>query len=166
MRAKRKRSGFTLVELSTAIVILGILAGLSVPTYRAAVAKAKRTEGLIQLKSFWEAQEAYFAEHGQWYAKYIRSWGRYTFGYLYIPAGKRYYIKELGIEIPEGHRYAMWCYWYMIKGRSARFYTYIWASGRRWDIDGDRYFDEWMIDTNGKIRCIFDDISNSYCRRR
>lgn len=59
-----KRSGFSLVELMIVVVIVGILASMSLVSYRKAVRKAKLTEAKLALKLLWECNEMYYNEHG------------------------------------------------------------------------------------------------------
>ncbi len=63
----RKRSllkkGFTLVELMVVVIIVGILASVAVPIYRANIKKAMASEGAALLGSVLTAQRIYYAEH-------------------------------------------------------------------------------------------------------
>lgn len=59
----RKSLAFTLVELMTAIVILGILATIAVPGYREYVYNAKLAEGYVGIAAISKAQITHFNEH-------------------------------------------------------------------------------------------------------
>ena len=65
----RNKKGFTLVELMVVVIIVGILAAVAVPLYRANVRRAMSSEGQAIVGSIRTAQRIYFAEHsvyGDW----------------------------------------------------------------------------------------------------
>jgi len=64
----RKKKGFTLIELMTVVIIVGILASVSVPLYRAQVKKAIASEGTALVGSVRSAQRIYYAEHNEYTA--------------------------------------------------------------------------------------------------
>ncbi|MGB9643233.1 MAG: type IV pilin protein [Candidatus Ratteibacteria bacterium] len=64
MRQKRlNKKGFTLVELMVVVIIVGILASVAVPIYRANIKKAMASEGAALLGSVLTAQRIYYAEY-------------------------------------------------------------------------------------------------------
>ncbi len=62
----RSRRGYTLIELMTAIAIIGILAGISLNTYSAQTMRSRRTEAMSALEVVFEAEIAYFAQNNSY----------------------------------------------------------------------------------------------------
>ena len=62
-RKKNRKHGFTLVELMVVVIIVGILASVAVPIYRANIKKAMASEGAALLGSVLTAQRIYYAEN-------------------------------------------------------------------------------------------------------
>lgn len=61
-KAKQNMLGFTLIELMITIVIIGVIAGLGIPSYNSSVRKSKRTEAKAALLELMARQEQYFSE--------------------------------------------------------------------------------------------------------
>jgi len=57
------KKGFTLIELMTVVIIVGVLAAVAVPLYRAQVKKAIASEGAALVGSVRSAQRIYYAEN-------------------------------------------------------------------------------------------------------
>ena len=64
------KKGFTLIELLIVVLIIGILAAVAVPQYQLSVEKSRANTALAVLKTIFQAQEAYYLEHGE----YATSW--------------------------------------------------------------------------------------------
>ena len=59
-------SGFTLIELMIAVVIVGILAAVAYPSYQDYILKARRTEGKNALLKAAQQQERYFTDNNHY----------------------------------------------------------------------------------------------------
>ena len=62
-RRKEGQKGFTLIELMIVIAIIGILAAIAIPQFVSYRQKGYNTEAKAELKSFYTACQAYFAEN-------------------------------------------------------------------------------------------------------
>lgn len=58
--------GFTLLELMTVIVVIGILITMLVPTFRALQAKAERANCAANLRSLYVGATSYLQQHQHW----------------------------------------------------------------------------------------------------
>lgn len=64
-RMSKEEKGFTLVELLVVIVILGVLAGIGVPTYRGFIDRSHEAATLAELQAVSMAIKFYFMEHDE-----------------------------------------------------------------------------------------------------
>jgi type IV pilus assembly protein PilE len=59
---KEKQNGFSLIELMIVVLIIGILAGIAIPSYSSYMERARRADGKAALTSFANAMERYYTE--------------------------------------------------------------------------------------------------------
>jgi type IV pilus assembly protein PilA len=63
---RKGQKGFTLIELLIVIAIIGILAAIAIPMYRAQTLKAKLTEVTNSMSSIATAVATYYQENNSW----------------------------------------------------------------------------------------------------
>lgn len=64
--ARRRVAGFTLIELMIVIVIVGILATVALPSYRAYIVKANRGEAQAYLMDLAQRAQQYLIDERTW----------------------------------------------------------------------------------------------------
>ncbi|MBK4736007.1 type IV pilin protein [Noviherbaspirillum sp. DKR-6] len=64
----RRNKGFTLIELTIVVAVIGILAAIAMPAYTKWVMKGKRAEGRTALLDLLQQQERYMTQHNAYLA--------------------------------------------------------------------------------------------------
>lgn len=96
--------GFTLIELLITIAMLGILAGIAVPTFSVYKMKAEKVVIDVTLDFLMDAQDLYFAENNEFYPRN---------GKINIKKGKENQIPDLAYTFLSGHKHR-----YIIYGKN------------------------------------------------
>ena len=65
---KSRRRGFTLIELLVVVTVIGLLAAIAIPRFTTVKQKANVATMQTALKNLGQAEETYFAEHGEYTA--------------------------------------------------------------------------------------------------
>lgn len=63
-------AGFTLIELLVVLLLVGVLAGIAVPSYRSHILRANRAEGRAVLLALGTAQEKFYLECHRYAAEF------------------------------------------------------------------------------------------------
>lgn len=72
LRLLKDQRGFTLTELLTVIIVIGVLSMLAIPKFMSIISKAKVTECKPILKQISVLEQAYFDEHGSYTSEPIK----------------------------------------------------------------------------------------------
>jgi prepilin-type N-terminal cleavage/methylation domain-containing protein len=140
------KKGFTLIELMTVIIVIGILAGLSIPGYRTILARTKQEKMKNTLRLIARYEEPFFVEKG-YYAPGQLGLESYTFEIFHdgrTDPGE-VNLSDLPFVFPDNRNYDYRIYW-VNNGEESYFYAQAIASiGRGNDIDGDEKMDNWQV---------------------
>lgn len=61
-----KKSGFTLIEVLTVVIILGILTAAALPQYRKVIRRAEAANALTNVKTIFDSAKRYKMSHSAW----------------------------------------------------------------------------------------------------
>ena len=139
---KRLSRGFTLIELMIVVAIIGILALIAIPNFMKFQAKAKQSEAKTNLKAFYTAAKANFAEYNT-FACAMCNWSPEKGNkYNYWLAASTTYNSQ-GNTVDNG------CAKPANSGaQSASAFT----AGAAANIDSDATCDEWLMDNSNNLR--------------
>ena len=110
--------GFTLIELTIVVALIGILAGLAVYTYRMMVNKARMTQAKTVLSHLTKTETIYFTEHDVYTDNVILldfdpvRYPYYQVSVVLDNDGKNYTGIATGVGVMAGDR------WYVTKERT------------------------------------------------
>jgi prepilin-type N-terminal cleavage/methylation domain-containing protein len=141
-----RRKGFTLLELSVVLSVLGILIALAVPGFRTAILKAKAAEARTVVEAIADAEQRHYRDSG----KYLACESSPT-----LPPGSpasfdasRPGWKELGFQIDGPVRYR---YEVVLVGTSFK----VTAAG---DLDGDGVRSTYTLDGSNLALAITEEL--------
>ena len=60
MRGRQRASGFTLIEMTIVVAIIGILAAIAIPAFSKYVRRSKTTEAVMNLRKLFDSSVAYY----------------------------------------------------------------------------------------------------------
>ena len=64
LKKRRRQAGYTVADLMTVVVIIGILASVSINQYNKFIARSRRPETVMAFRSIASAQREYLLTHG------------------------------------------------------------------------------------------------------
>ena len=136
-----REKGFSLVELTIVVAIIGVLAALAIPNFMSSSAKAKQSEAQLILKQIYEMQHTYRQEKDTYYpsdGSTIVVQPDETIGPLYV-------------EVASSARYS-----YSITANQTSF-TATAGTKSATGLDDDPTSDIWTIDQTGTLTCVTND---------
>ena len=119
--SRRRQDGYTLMDVMTVVLIMGVLASLGLNQYGKYVARAKRPETVMAFRSIASAQREYLLTHGRYAGTFSELEFKMESGAAISPTEIQGYTYNYRIIQDEGPRS-----WYVI------------ATG---NIDGDPFPD-------------------------
>ena len=72
-KGKKKRAGFTLIELMVVVIVVGILAAAAIPIYRFAMSRAYSSEAKATMGTMMSSMKVFYAENNNAYPTFV--WG-------------------------------------------------------------------------------------------
>ncbi len=136
-----RERGFTLLELTIVVVIIGILAAIAIPSFMGSSAKAKQGEAQLILKQIYAMQQAYRQEKDTYYPSNGST-------IVTQPGGV---ISPLNVEIASSARYS-----YSLTANQTSFVATA-GSKSASGLDDDPTLDVWTMDQTGTLTCVSND---------
>jgi len=152
MKINQGRSGFSLLELLIVIAIIAFLSAISLPSFFKFLAKSKRAEAHMVLRSIYMAEKAYWVEHNKYTTALTGqdslAWQpegvlQYTYGF---PGAEAANFVTGALKAPGS----------ALQGATASDTGFVACAAA--DIDGDGKMDLLCIDQTGKITVVQDDL--------
>ena len=141
-KIKKNQSGFTLIELMIAVIIVGILAALAVPRFMAASTKSKQSEAQTILKQIYVNQRAYRQQSLK---------NTYFVTSDVASKDNQRAFRSIWVEIMDGCQYT-----FTLTATADNFICTAEAN-----IDGDGAVDTWVIDDQGQLINTVNDVNES-----
>ena len=98
------KKAFTLIELLVVVLIIGILTAVALPQYRFAVEKARATEAVIGVQTWYNAVQRYYLANGTW------------------PADRNAALNDIDITLPTPKNFSL--YYYHVNGDATIYISY------------------------------------------
>ncbi|MCC7197961.1 MAG: prepilin-type N-terminal cleavage/methylation domain-containing protein [Gammaproteobacteria bacterium] len=105
--ARTRSLGFTLTELAITVALVGLLAGLAIPGYRAQLMRAHRLEAMRALLAVAAEQERFHLVHGR-YADELGAAADAEPPGLTAPASSESGRYQLGVALASTSTYRLW----------------------------------------------------------
>ena len=142
----KSKKAFTIIELMTVIIILGIIASMSVPSYMTVKSRTQQEKMKSTLSLIAQYEELFFVENG-YYAPGNPGVSSYTFEIFHdgtmSPEGVS--LSELPFVLPDNRNYDYRIYWVSNEEEHYFYAQGIASIGRGNDIDGDTKMDQWQV---------------------
>ena len=104
MTMKQRSKGFTLIELMIAVMIVGIIAAVAIPSYQSQVTKSRRADAQGALTGLANAMERYFTNQNTYAGAAVGDGGIFP-DQAPLDGGTKYY--QLSISAQDASSYTL-----------------------------------------------------------
>jgi len=143
---EKSKKAFTIIELMTVVIILGIISSMAIPSYITVKARTQQVKMKSTLSLIAKYEELFFVEN-DYYAPGTPDVSSYTFEISHdgtiSPEGVN--LSELPFILPENRNYDYRIYWVNNQEEHYFYAEGIASVGRGNDIDGDAKMDQWQV---------------------